>query len=111
MLSKGKPRGPVAARAAWLSTGSGGMTERSVGEQQSLPPYGLEVDLGFRLRTRALERGCDRHLDYGYALTVHRSQGATYDRSHVLAAGGGRELAYVALSRARERTYIDATGR
>jgi conjugative relaxase-like TrwC/TraI family protein len=48
------------------------------------------------------------HLDYGYALTVHRAQGATYDRAHVLAAGGGRELAYVALSRARDRTDVHA---
>jgi len=31
------------------------------------------------------------HLDHGYALTVHRAQGATYDRAHVFAAGGGRE--------------------
>jgi hypothetical protein len=54
--------------------------------------------------------GLDRaHLDYGYAVTVHRSQGATYDRAHVLAAGGGRELAYVAMSRARDRTTIHAT--
>ena len=49
------------------------------------------------------------HLDYGYALTVHRAQGATHDRAHVLATGGGRELAYVALSRAREHTNIHAT--
>jgi conjugative relaxase-like TrwC/TraI family protein len=49
------------------------------------------------------------HLDYGYARTVHRAQGATVDRVHVLAAGGGRELAYVALSRAREHTRIYAT--
>jgi hypothetical protein len=49
------------------------------------------------------------HLDYGYALTVHRAQGATVDRAHVLAAGGGRELAYVALSRARDHTRIYAT--
>lgn len=49
------------------------------------------------------------HLDYGYALTIHRSQGATYDRSHVLAAGGGRELGYVAMSRARGGTTIHAT--
>jgi hypothetical protein len=48
------------------------------------------------------------HLDYGYALTVHRAQGATYDRTHVLAAGGGRELAYVALSRARDGSDIYA---
>lgn len=49
------------------------------------------------------------HLDHAYALTVHRAQGATYDRAHVLAAGGGRELAYVALSRARDHTTIHAT--
>lgn len=49
------------------------------------------------------------HLDHAYALTVHRSQGATYDRAHVVAAGGGRELAYVALSRARDHTTIHAT--
>jgi ATP-dependent exoDNAse (exonuclease V) alpha subunit len=54
--------------------------------------------------------GIDRaHLGYGYAVTVHRSQGATYDRAHVLGAGGGRELAYVALSRARDHTSIYTT--
>jgi ATP-dependent exoDNAse (exonuclease V) alpha subunit len=46
------------------------------------------------------------HLDHAYATTVHRAQGATYDRAHVLAAGGGRELGYVAMSRARDRTTI-----
>jgi conjugative relaxase-like TrwC/TraI family protein len=48
------------------------------------------------------------HLDHGYAVTVHRAQGATYDRAHVLAAGGGRALAYVALSRARTGTTLHA---
>jgi conjugative relaxase-like TrwC/TraI family protein len=48
------------------------------------------------------------HLDHGYAITVHREQGATCDRTHYLADGGGRELAYVALSRARHRTTIHA---
>ena len=51
----------------------------------------------------------DEHLDHGYAITVHRAQGATVDRAHVLAAGGGRELAYVALSRARDQTRVYAT--
>jgi len=41
-------------------------------------------------------------LDHAYAVTVHRMQGATVDRAHVFADGGGRELAYVAMSRARE---------
>ena len=54
--------------------------------------------------------GLDRdRLDHGYALTIHRAQGATYDRAHVLAGSGGRELAYVALSRARDRTIVHAT--
>jgi len=39
-------------------------------------------------------------------LDVHRSQGATVARAHVLEDGGGRELAYVKMSRARERTTL-----
>ena len=48
-------------------------------------------------------------LGLSYATTVHRSQGATVDTGHVLADGGGRELAYVAMSRAREATHIYTT--
>jgi hypothetical protein len=46
------------------------------------------------------------HLDHGYALTVHRDQGDTADRTHNLAEGGGRELAYVAMSRARGPSIV-----
>jgi hypothetical protein len=49
------------------------------------------------------------HLAHAYALTVHREQGATADRAHVLAEGGGRQLTYVALSRARHHTTIHTT--
>ena len=49
--------------------------------------------------------GADR-LDYAYALTVHRTQAATVDRAHVVADGGGRELAYVAMSRARGTSHV-----
>jgi conjugative relaxase-like TrwC/TraI family protein len=45
-------------------------------------------------------------LSYAYALTVHRCQGLTTDTCHHLADGGGREVAYVAASRARHRTAI-----
>lgn len=48
------------------------------------------------------------HLDHAYAVTVHRTQGATVDTAHVLADGGGRELAYVAMSRARGVTHVHA---
>jgi conjugative relaxase-like TrwC/TraI family protein len=59
-------------------------------------------------RIERLERediGADR-LDHGYAVTVHRSQGATCDTAHRLEDGGGRELAYVGMSRARERSSV-----
>ncbi len=45
-------------------------------------------------------------LDHAYAVTMHRMQGATVDRAHVFADGGGRELAYVAMSRARDTTQV-----
>jgi ATP-dependent exoDNAse (exonuclease V) alpha subunit len=49
--------------------------------------------------------GNDR-IDHAYAVTVHRMQGATVDRAHVFADGGGRELAYVAMSRARDASHV-----
>lgn len=63
---------------------------------------------GAAVRLAGEQVGTD-HLDFGYALTVHRTQGATCDRAHVLAAGGGRELAYVAMSRARDRSDVYVT--
>ncbi|HET7719051.1 MAG TPA: hypothetical protein VFK43_03725, partial [Acidimicrobiales bacterium] len=46
------------------------------------------------------------HLAHAYAITVHRSQGATVGRAHIYEDGGGRELAYVKMSRARERSTV-----
>jgi len=46
------------------------------------------------------------HLAHGYAVTVHRSQGSTVTRAHALEDGGGRELAYVKMSRAKERSTV-----
>lgn len=51
------------------------------------------------------ELGSDR-LDHADAVTVHRMQGGTVDRSHVVADGGGRELTYVAMSRARDTSHV-----
>ena len=48
-------------------------------------------------------------LGHGYAITAHRSQGSTVDVAHVLDDGGGRELAYVAMSRARTASHIYVT--
>ena len=46
-------------------------------------------------------------VDHGYAATIHKSQGVTVDRAHVLATPGmDRHGAYVALSRHREGVQL-----
>ncbi len=48
-------------------------------------------------------------LDYGYAATVHKAQGATVERSFVLATPGmDRHLAYVGMTRHREGVELFA---
>ena len=43
------------------------------------------------------------HIDHGYAATIHKAQGMTVDRTHVLATPGmDAHTSYVALSRHRD---------
>ncbi|MCW5589675.1 MAG: MobA/MobL family protein [Legionellales bacterium] len=58
-------------------------------------------------RVRFTPQEC-RHVTYGYAATVHKSQGTTFDESFVYLGKGGwlRQLVYVALSRHRYKTKI-----
>lgn len=50
------------------------------------------------------------HLTHGYAVTIHKSQGATVDRAYVLASPNmDRHSAYVALSRHRHRVSLHWT--
>jgi conjugative relaxase-like TrwC/TraI family protein len=65
----------------------------------------VRTEEGRAVRLAGQQASADR-LGYGYATTVHRSQGATVARAHLFADGGGRELAYVAMSRAREETHV-----
>lgn len=52
----------------------------------------------------------DGHLDWGYAVTGHKAQGATARRSHTVAGDGvDREWVYVAMSRGREANTIYLT--
>ena len=67
----------------------------------------IELTDGSRHELAGDELSHDR-LAHGYAVTVHRSQGATHGTAHVLEDGGGRELAYVKMSRARDRTTVYA---
>ena len=56
--------------------------------------------------TLGVEDTSPDRLAHGYATTVHRSQGATFDTAHLFADGGGRELGYVAMSRARASAQV-----
>jgi conjugative relaxase-like TrwC/TraI family protein len=63
---------------------------------------------GRPLHMGAEDLGSDR-LGYGYAITGHRAQGITVEVAHVLDDGGGRELAYVTMSRARSASHVYTT--
>lgn len=52
-----------------------------------------------------------RYIDHAYAVTIHKSQGATVDRAHVLhSPGSDRSMSYVAASRHRESVSVHAVG-
>jgi hypothetical protein len=54
-------------------------------------------------RMVTFDPGQYRNIDYGYAMTVHKSQGSTVDRSFVLATKRfDKHATYVAMSRHRE---------
>ncbi|MBB4000120.1 Ti-type conjugative transfer relaxase TraA [Aureimonas pseudogalii] len=47
------------------------------------------------------------NIDHGYATTIHKSQGSTHDRVHIVAGGMmDAQLTYVALSRHREEVTM-----
>ena len=51
-----------------------------------------------------------RNIDHGYAVTIHKSQGTTVERSFVLASGTmDRHLTYVAMTRHRHRADLYAS--
>ena len=50
-----------------------------------------------------------QHFDHGYAVTIHKSQGATVDAAYVLASRSmDKHLAYVAMTRHRDRLQVYA---
>jgi Ti-type conjugative transfer relaxase TraA len=79
-----------------------GVKNGTLGQVQSVTPARLVVllddgqSVAFDLKDYAA-------IDHGYAATVHKAQGMTVDRVHILATPGlDRHAAYVALSRHRD---------
>jgi Ti-type conjugative transfer relaxase TraA len=79
-----------------------GVKNGSLGTVQSADPARLSVMLDDG-RVVAFDVKDYAAIDHGYAATIHKAQGMTVDRVHVLATPGlDRHAAYVALSRHRD---------
>lgn len=83
-----------------------GVKNGSLGTLQSVNPQRIAVLLDDG-RSVAFDTKDYNHIDHGYAATIHKSQGMTVDRAHVLATPGmDQHSSYVALSRHRDGVQI-----
>ena len=79
-----------------------GVKNGSLGTINSVSPISMAVMLDDG-RAVAFDLKDYNQIDHGYAATIHKAQGMTVDRVHVLATPGlDRHGAYVALSRHRD---------
>jgi conjugative relaxase-like TrwC/TraI family protein len=93
-LSPGPDGAWVTSQRAVVSS-----VDPTAGSLVAITPEGTQLHMGPR------DIGADK-LAYAYSVTAHRSQGQTVDVTHALEDGGGRELAYVAMSRARGESHV-----
>jgi hypothetical protein len=86
---------------AWVTSQRAVVTSVDAGSLSlvAVTPAGAELHLG------PDDIGADK-LAHAYGVTAHRSQGQTVDVTYALEDGGGRELAYVAMSRARGESHV-----
>ena len=83
-----------------------GVKNGTLGTVEKLSPERMAVRLDDG-RSVAFDIKDYAHVDHGYAATIHKSQGVTVDRTHVLATPGmDRHSAYVALSRHRDGVQL-----
>ncbi len=78
----------------------------TLGQVRDLSPQRMTVRLDDG-RSVAFDLKHYADIDHGYAATIHKAQGMTVDRTHVLATPGlDRHATYVALSRHRESVQL-----
>ena len=88
-----------------------GVRNGSLGTIESIRNGILTVKLDATGDEIAVDTKFYRDLDYGYAATVYKAQGATVDRTYVLATSHyDRHATYVALSRHRETAAVFYSG-
>jgi Ti-type conjugative transfer relaxase TraA len=85
-----------------------GVKNGSVGTVERIDHGVLQVRLDGKDQTRIVVDTRDyQDLDYGYASTIHKSQGSTVDRTYILASRYfDRHTSYVALSRHRDGAML-----
>ena len=94
-------------RQATVDNGTLAVVTRVATPDRALCVEVLGTRRPLRLSPEYLESGA---VEHGYAMTVHKAQGATFDQVFVVGpAGLYREAAYVALSRARLGTWLYAS--
>ncbi|WP_033048817.1 Ti-type conjugative transfer relaxase TraA, partial [Sinorhizobium meliloti] len=78
----------------------------STGDRRGDTLLSVRLDSG---RDVVISQDSYRNVDHGYAATIHKSQGATVDRTFVLATGMmDQHLTYVAMTRHRDRADLYA---
>jgi Ti-type conjugative transfer relaxase TraA len=93
-------------RKIGVQNGSLGTVENIERTQRGVFQLSVVLDDGKRVNFSTNKYNA---IDHGYATTVHKSQGATVDRSYVLAEKMiNKEAAYVALTRHREECKVYA---
>ena len=103
MADRGRREFAAGDRIMFLRNERGlGVKNGSLGTVQNLTTARMTVMLDDG-RSIAFDVKDYAHVDHGYAATIHKAQGVTVDRVHVLATPGlDRHAAYVALSRHRD---------
>ena len=102
---QGGERGNRSERAALTERGQG-VKNGTLGTLESVSPDRFVARLDDGRRVAWSPEQYDR-IAHGYAVTVHKSQGATVDRTYVLADPMmNRNASYVALTRHREGVQV-----
>ena len=90
-----------------------GVKNGMLGTVEAVEPHAIRVRLDGKVadepRTVNVPMNDYQTVDHGYATTIHKNQGATVDRSFVLASGTmDRHLTYVAMTRHRDGAQLYA---
>ena len=86
-----------------------GVKNGMLGTVDHVEPGRIIATLDGRGDSVSVPMGDYQAIDHGYATTIHKNQGATVDRSYVLASGTmDRHLTYVAMTRHRDGVQLYA---